>query len=42
MVRKFNLRLDEINNMLPFEVEIYIALFQKSIEKEQEQLNKQN
>ena len=34
--------LDDLNNMIPWERQIYVGLLQEHIEKENERINKQN
>ena len=34
--------LDDLNNMIPWERQIYVGLLQEYIEKENERINKQN
>tara|TARA_R100000234_G_scaffold74553_1_gene46037 strand:- start:212 stop:343 length:132 start_codon:yes stop_codon:yes gene_type:complete len=42
MMQHHKYSLDDLNNMIPWERQIYVGLLQEHIEKENERINKQN
>ena len=42
MVKHHKYSLEELNNMIPWEMQIYVALLMEHIKEENERLKKQN